>query len=652
MQFIQFGMLGALGALAVPVIIHLMFRTQARSVDLGTLQFLEIVLRDNARKRRMKRWILLALRMACVSLIALLFARPYLLATEPLEGQRLVVVLVDRSASMGLKGGRRPIDRALAEARSIAARAGTGTRLEVALFDQTVHPLTRPGDLRNVPAEPSPASTSYGAAMAWARDLCVRSGRRAREVHILTDLQRSGLDRGEAVMLPGDAEVQLTDLGRAFPRNVAVTAVSASPNLARPGETVAVTATVLNASPLPAAEVAVRLHVEAGPGNERDLVKSIDMEGASTSTVEFTLAELPEGFWLGHVGAETDDDLPFDDRRYFALPVAPPAPVLLVDGDPGRTPIESETFFLQAALRLAPAGQRYEKAPFEVTSIELSDDSGLPALESTRAVVLANVADLGEPDARRLGSFVERGGGLLIFTGDRVSSDGASILTAAGLGVGEILGAATADEDGLPWRLDRWDERHPVFRPFNDPEHGDLRRPSFTAITRIKPDRSSRVLAWFRGGDPAVVERAHGRGKVVWFASACDRDWGNWPRGRLYVPMTHQLVASVCGLADGSRVRDETAEAGRAPGVGVTDGVARVVNVDPFESETARCTPSEFAGRYGIRLPSPTGPTSVERAGKGVSDDYLRADELWHWFALTLFGLLMLEFFLANRTAA
>ncbi|MEJ7636488.1 MAG: hypothetical protein WKF75_00485 [Singulisphaera sp.] len=47
------------------------------------------------------------------------------------------------------------------------------------------------------------------------------------------------------------------------------------------------------------------------------------MEGASTSTVEFTLPELPEGFWLGHVGAETDDDLPFDDRRYFALPVAP-----------------------------------------------------------------------------------------------------------------------------------------------------------------------------------------------------------------------------------------------------------------------------------------------------------------------------------------
>ena len=55
MRFIQFGMLG-LGALAIPVIIHLLFRTHPRTVDLGTLQFLRIVLHDNARKRRLKCW--------------------------------------------------------------------------------------------------------------------------------------------------------------------------------------------------------------------------------------------------------------------------------------------------------------------------------------------------------------------------------------------------------------------------------------------------------------------------------------------------------------------------------------------------------------------------------------------------------------------
>ena len=201
MQFIQFGMLGALGALAIPIIIHLMFRTRARTVDLGTLQFLKIVLRDNARKRKLRRWLLLALRLGCVALIAFLFARPYLLATEPVEGDRLVVVLLDRSASMDLRGGPRPIERATAEARKVIANAGEKTQLEVATFDQTVQPLARPTDLSKTAPELSASGTNYGTAMAWARDLLVRSRKGSKELHILTDLQRSGLGQGETVSM-------------------------------------------------------------------------------------------------------------------------------------------------------------------------------------------------------------------------------------------------------------------------------------------------------------------------------------------------------------------------------------------------------------------------------------------------------------------
>src|SRR3954451_2407699 len=134
MNFVQFGMLGALGALAIPIIVHLMFRRQARTVELGTLQFLKIVLRDNSRRRRLKRYALLTLRLAGVALIAFLFARPYLLANEPIDGSRLVVVVADRSASMGLSGGKRPIDRAAAEVSTIVGRAGNGTQLAIAAF--------------------------------------------------------------------------------------------------------------------------------------------------------------------------------------------------------------------------------------------------------------------------------------------------------------------------------------------------------------------------------------------------------------------------------------------------------------------------------------------------------------------------------------
>ena len=651
MQFVQYGMLGALAALAIPIIIHLMFRRQARPVELGTLQFLKVVLRDNAKKRRLKRFLLLALRLACVAALAMLFARPFLLAEEPKGGDHLVVALVDRSASMGLAGGTRPIDRASAELRTLLAKAGPDTRLEVAAFDRVVTPFAKLADAEKAIAGPSAAGTDYDAALAWARDLCVRSNARSKDLHILTDLQRSGLGRGDAARLPNDVEVHLIDLGRAFPKNVAVTAVTASPPGPRPREPVIVTAKVRNASPLPAEKVQVRLHLESEGSTPMDLDRTIDLDGDALATLEFQLPELDEGLRKGYVEAKAGDDLPFDDRRYLAFSVSPAARVLLVDGDPGRSPIEAEAYYLMAALRLAPDGETYDKTPFDPRSIDLFEArNGLPPLTKTAAVVLANVADLPAEDARTLAKFVEAGGGLVVFTGDRVTADGSASIIGAGLGVGKVVGPESSP--GRPWRLDRWEATHPLLRPFADPEHGDLRRPSFTSITRITPDPSVRVVARFRGGEPALMEKSVGRGKVVWFASSCDRGWGDWPRGRMFLPMVHQMVAYASGLSEGGPIRQEPAGADRMPGLVESDGILRVINPDPYESETARCTPKEFADRYGFRLPERKAVASKVDGDKKPADDRLRGDEIWPWVALTLIGLLMFEQFLANRTAA
>ena len=651
MQFVQFGMLGALAALAIPIIIHLMFRRQARPVELGTLQFLKVVLRENSRKRKLKRYVLLALRLACVALIALLFARPYLLAEEPVEGSRLVVVLVDRSATMGLKGGTRPIDRASAEVRAILGRAGSGTQLEIAAFDRSVEPIAKAADAPKVFAEPSAAGTDYDSALAWARDLCVRSGAKAKELHILTDLQRSGLGRGETVKIPTEVAVTLADLGRAFPKNVGVTGLMASPARLRPRESTTIVAVVRNASPLPVEKVPVKLHLESPGASPIDQEQTVDLDGDASATVEFKLAEMPEGLWRGRVEATVGDDLPFDDRRYLAFSVAPAARVLLVDGDPGRSSLEAETYFLNAALKLAPRGEIYAKSPFDPRTIDLFEArSGLPDLAKTAAVVLANVADLSASDAKALAGFVEAGGGLVIFTGDRVTADGSASLVEAGLGVGQVV--RTESSPDRPWRLDRWESSHPLLKPFAEPEHGDIRRPAFDSITKIVPDPSSRVLARFRSGDPALLERSVGRGKVVWFASSCDRAWGDWPRGRMFLPMVHQMVAYASGLAEGGPIRAELAGAGQAPGLVEAEGIVRVVNPDPFESEAARCTPKEFAGRYGFPLPEAKAVVSKPSPGRGTVDDRLRGDEIWPWLALGLVGILMFEQFLANRTAA
>ena len=120
MYFVQTAFLGALGALAIPLIVHLMFRMRTRRVDLGTIRFLKEVLQKNARRKRIKRLILLAMRMACVALLAVLFARPYFLAETVRNREKFVAILIDRSASMRQQlDGQTLLDRAIGEARQV-----------------------------------------------------------------------------------------------------------------------------------------------------------------------------------------------------------------------------------------------------------------------------------------------------------------------------------------------------------------------------------------------------------------------------------------------------------------------------------------------------------------------------------------------------
>jgi hypothetical protein len=116
--------------------------------------------------------------------------------------------------------------------------------------------------------------------------------------------------------------------------------------------------------------------------------------------------------------------------------------------------------------------------------------------------------------------------------------------------------------------------------------------------------------------------------------------------------MIYQMIAYVSGLAEGDRIQQVVASNERKPGLVESDGSVQVVNADPLESQTTRCTPKEFADRFGFQLPVPAAQTLVQQGPRVNNDDRSRSNEIWPWLALTLVGLLLVENFLANRTAA
>src|SRR5476651_1344808 len=105
MSFLSPLLLAGLGAIAIPIVIHLIQRERKRVVQFPSLMFLQRIPYQSVRRRRIRHWLLLAMRVAAIALLVLAFARPFLpqsaLAAAATGGAREVVILLDHSASMG-----------------------------------------------------------------------------------------------------------------------------------------------------------------------------------------------------------------------------------------------------------------------------------------------------------------------------------------------------------------------------------------------------------------------------------------------------------------------------------------------------------------------------------------------------------------------
>ena len=481
--------------MVVPILIHLLFKQRARRVEIGTLHFLRVVLRDQARRRKIRRWVLLALRVAGVLLLALLFARPL-----P-EGPATPTGKVSRGGRrldrpIGKHGRGNPGSHILRQgpaawASDLIARLPDGASVRVAYFDADgVNPA--PSARIDTTIRPGVAGTDYTKALGWARDIVVASRRLKRQVFVLTDLQKNGLRPPLDVEFPPTAEVEPIDVGRYLTTNLAVEDVVAEQTDLHDGKPVTVAARVLNAGLFPAPGIRVRLSLEGRDPIER----TVTLAGHARQLVRFEAPINEPGLYHGFVEVAGGDDLPFDDRRWLAFDARRPDRVLLIDGEPGPSVYANETYYLETALRLKLPGDlsTTSATPYEPTHYSWSGQGGsLGDLSNFRVVALCNVGEISSAEAGSLARFVESGGSLIIFTGDQVK-EGAYPAAAEQSGIlpgARLQGMA---EIGV-YRLADWVKDHPLFRPFVDPQYGDLRTLRFRQITRLQADPDARVLA-------------------------------------------------------------------------------------------------------------------------------------------------------------
>jgi hypothetical protein len=647
MNFIHVGFaIAGAAAMTLPIWIHLLLKQRARSVEIGSIRFLKDVIRRTRNRQRIQRWLLLAMRALAILLLGLLFARPFLPGT-PSDGRtREVAVLIDRSASMSAshENGKTAMQEAVGRARKWIATLGDQARVHIGLFDASGVETIRLQELAQ--AKPAATRTSFDDALAWAADVLDASDRRDRSVLLLSDLQQSGLQTSAMPAFAADLDVRVEDTAPAVNQNLAISNVSPTQVELRPGVPIAIAIRMLNSGVFPVTDAPVRVQLR-GPGGRLEQDLKVSLQAGEQKTIPIELPISQPGIFQGTVSIQREDPLAHDNQRYVAFEIRHPDRLLLVDGDPGNQPWESETYFLETALRLqTPIGDAPART-FEIERLIWDQGSGFPDLTGFRLIVLADLARFGPNDARRMKQFVQDGGHVLWFVGERNHSAVLANLLDSGLLGNTKLGEPT---DTLA-RVTAWNDQHPALQPFQNPQHGDLRTLVVNRMIPVeKVDPDSTVLLR-SNRSPLIVAHATGGGTFVLVNTTANRSWSQWPQNRLFVPLVRQLAAWLTGQLDARQpVIDELiGEPQQVPGIASLDNSLVVRNPDPIESDIRRLGVDQFRERIGLSQQAELDVDSEaiqQRTPAGAA----RADEQWPIVVWLLVGLLGLEFLLASRT--
>ncbi len=212
MTFLHPVALLGLAAAAIPALLHLLERRIPPEVQFPPLRYLSEAERQSARRLRLRHVLLLLLRTGLIVLIVLAAARPLVPApaAAPLRNaaghqRTALVVILDNSVSSGAVADGRPVlDRLRAAARGSLVAAAASDRVWLVLADGVARAGTREALLATVDsAGVSPRRLDLTAAVRDAARLVNAEPLEGREVHVMSDLQRTALGPGHAAVARG-----------------------------------------------------------------------------------------------------------------------------------------------------------------------------------------------------------------------------------------------------------------------------------------------------------------------------------------------------------------------------------------------------------------------------------------------------------------
>ncbi len=520
------------------------------------MEFLLRAMKRNRRRLRMEHWLILLLRTLAVIFLVFLVSRPQLGGTSLGTQRTHHVLCLDDSASLAQRSGSGNafaeatqalgnLVKTLAEQRSgdlfTLMRSSDPQNAELAdirigpNLAQRVQEIVARWDLGSANLDPA-AILSAAEQRSQSNDDAQLS-----EIYLITDLRRHDWlsDNGEAnpsvsawlQELDESQHFTLITVGSKDNSNLAVTDLSCSERVAVMGVPLTFVIEVTNRG-LDGSDVSeVTIEID---DRSRVMLPLEPLEPGASGKVAITQTFHSPGYH-GISATIPADRFPIDDSRSLALDIREFSKVLVIDGDPGESIEESESFFLAAALE--PGGEQTTGMQVRILASHELGNLSEEELAEADMIWLCNLARPSPQIAAKLESFAAQGGGIVFFLGNQVEVDSYNqLLYRQGEGILPVALVSVAGDMDAPASVHVDARDHVLFSRL-----GEFYEFMFSQLVQVgryvtmSIDAADPVRILLRledaEGEPLMVSQSYeNAGEVTVIGTSADIFWNSWPR--------------------------------------------------------------------------------------------------------------------------
>jgi len=310
-------------ALAIPILIHLFNLRKHKTVYFSNTRFLKEVQRSTKAVKRLKEYLLLALRLLALSAIILAFARPVLpISKSPEKDFSQLSIYLDNSYSMKSSGSEASLfNKARQNAVQLLKSLKPAASVQILTnnFEAKFQRFYSPKEAIQIIDELdySPAFRSFSEIKSRIIEAASRQEKQGPlQVILISDFQASSFKEWQTEEIPENWELKLLAL-KAFDAgsNLAIDSLWLESPVLIPNFTQKLAFQLKNFGPKALEDVSLSLKINEQIVNQQKF--NIPAQGVENASLEFLLPAA--GNFKGQLEIESSGGAQFDDVFYFQL---------------------------------------------------------------------------------------------------------------------------------------------------------------------------------------------------------------------------------------------------------------------------------------------------------------------------------------------